>query len=249
MGVSAIPQGGSLRGSSVLPTSDVDRQALAQSRFDTSAKASAPAYEAAIRSATQHAAANGAVGSGELGTTYGNLALQRTRDLDTQRATLNADALEGSIGDARSNRAEVRGERGYENGLEGQAYDRGVQGLTLEDALTNSQFGRSQGQFSAGNTNNPAPYQLGLSEMYGKNAQNAGSSLGEYTKAKSTNDAMRGVNPSSILSALGIGGGDGSTGGSGDMNPGLGIPSISDIVGGYLKKSQPQFGDVSNGGF
>lgn len=228
---SSFGPGNDLRGSQITPTTDprlagtqgaVDAQAgklangpdrfqIAQDRFKTYNDATDPAFQASIRSATQHAAANGAVGSGELGTDYGNLALAHTRDLANERSNLFSNALEGTIGDTRANvgllsglegqqygqdannRAELRGERGYQNGMEQQAYDRGVQGLTLEDALTNSAFGRGQAQSQAGEANNPANTQMLLSGLYGQQAAGAGQALSGLVQNTATNNAVKGA--------------------------------------------------------
>lgn len=187
-----------------------DRFQLAQDRFKTYADQTDPAFQASIRAATQNAAANGAIGSGMLGTTYGDLGLQRSRDLQAERDTLFGNALEGTIGDTRANvgllaglegqqygqdaqsRNELRGERGYQNGMEQQAYDRGIQGLTLEDALTNSAFGRGQAQEQAGEANNPANTQLLLSGIYGDQAKGAGQALAGLVQNTATNNALKG---------------------------------------------------------
>ena len=181
-----------MRGSSILPTDQVDRQKLAESRFNTFNQATDPAYQASLRSATQRGAASGTMGSGMLNTDYGNLALQRGRDLDSQKSMLMQNALEGSIGDSRNNRDEYRGERGYQNGLENQGYNRGMNALDQEDRLTNSAYGRASGNFSAGTQNNPANYQMLLSQIYGKNATTAGSAAAAYASQRSANAAMRG---------------------------------------------------------
>lgn len=178
-----------------------DRFGIAQDRFKTFAEQTDPAYQASLRSATQKAAANGAVGSGMLSTDYGNLDLARERQLSGERSSLFSNALEGTIGDTRANvgllsglegqqygqeagaRNELRGERGYQTGLEDQAYNRGIQGLTLEDALTNSAFGRGLASEQAGSTGSPAATQLGLSEMYGHTADEAGNSLAGLVNA------------------------------------------------------------------
>lgn len=225
---SSFGPGNDLRGSQITPTTDprlagtqgaVDAQAgklangpdrfqIAQDRFKTFSDATDPAFQASIRSATQHAAANGAIGSGQLGTDYGNLALQHTRDLANERSGLFSNALEGTIGDTRANvgllsglegqqfgqgvdqRNELRGERGYQNGMENQAYTRGVQGLTLEDALTNSAFGRGQAQSQAGEANNPAQTQLLLSGLYGQQAGDAGKALSGLVQSTTANNSL-----------------------------------------------------------
>jgi hypothetical protein len=48
------------------------------------------------------------------------------------------------MGDDRSMRDELRGERGFQYGLSRDAQDDDIRRVTLEDALINSQFGRDQ---------------------------------------------------------------------------------------------------------
>lgn len=188
-----------------------DRFQLAQNQFKTFADQTDPAYQASIRSATQKAAANGAIGSGMLGTDYGNLALQRTRDLSNERDSLFNNALEGTIGDNRANlgllsglegqqygegaanRNELRNERGYQAGMEDQNYQRGVQQVGLADALTNSAFGRAQGQYGSGMGSNPAGLDMQLAGLYGQQSSDAGSALSGLMQSNATNGLLKSI--------------------------------------------------------
>lgn len=131
-----------LRYQSVLPDPSVDRFGLAQDRFDQFAESTNPAYEAALRAATQRAAASGRLGSGMLTTTYGDYASNRARELDLARQGFLTDALEGTIGDARSDRSELRGERDYQYGVSRQAIEDEIRNLLVGDQLTDSAFDR-----------------------------------------------------------------------------------------------------------
>lgn len=82
------------------PSAPVDRLSLAESNFENFNKATDPAYQASLRSATSAAAGAGQLGSGQLRTSYGDLANQRALALDTQRQQLVNDATTGSIADA-----------------------------------------------------------------------------------------------------------------------------------------------------
>ena len=186
-----------------------DRFNLAQDRFKTFSEQTDPAFQASLRSATQKAAANGGIGSGMLSTDYGNLELARERELRGERDTLFNTALEGTIGDTRANlgllsglegqeygegaqdRNELRGERGYQTGLEDQAYQRGVQGLTLEDALTNSAFGRGERQYQTGMGGNPAQMQMLLSQLYGQQGEQAGTALSNLIGSTTENNILK----------------------------------------------------------
>src|SRR5262249_44940235 len=72
---------------------------LAKQAFSTFADQTQPAYEAALRAATERATVGGRLGSGMLTTDYGNLELQRERDLRNQESALINQATEGTIGD------------------------------------------------------------------------------------------------------------------------------------------------------
>jgi hypothetical protein len=82
------------------PSAPVDRLSLAQSNFNNFATSTDPAYQQSLREATSQAAGAGQLGSGQLRTGIGDLALARSRDLDTQRQQLVNDATTGSIADA-----------------------------------------------------------------------------------------------------------------------------------------------------
>lgn len=79
----------------------VNRLALAEKAFNTFSTSTAPQYQADLRLATQKAAGAGNLGSGQLRTSYGNLANQRALSLDTQRDKLINDAVTGTIEDQR----------------------------------------------------------------------------------------------------------------------------------------------------
>jgi hypothetical protein len=131
--------------------------------------------------------------------------------LTNERDTLFNNALEGTIGDNQTNTGILSGlegqqyaegandqnalrtERGYQNGMEQQAYDRGVQGLTLQDQLTNSAFNRGTTQEQMGEANNPAQTQMLLSGVYGQQASQAGNALGGLVQSTTANNAVKGA--------------------------------------------------------
>lgn len=76
-----------------------NRLQLAETAFDTFAKSTAPQYTADLRQATQQAAGAGNLGSGNLRTTYGNLANQRALALDTEKSNLINQATSATIQD------------------------------------------------------------------------------------------------------------------------------------------------------
>jgi hypothetical protein len=185
--VAPIDPTNDLRSTSVLPDQGVDRYQLAQDRFKTFSDSTDPEYQASLREANTAAAGAGQLGSGMLRTRLGDLALSRTRDLDTNKQHFLQDALEGSIGDARSNRDEVRGERGYQVGQEQNSHDRQVQQLELDDFLKNSAAGRGKTLLDSGYSGNPSDAYAYLSSLFGKSASDAGSAAAGLVGASRQN--------------------------------------------------------------
>jgi hypothetical protein len=103
---------------------NIDRVALAKQMFDTFQQQTDPSYQLAIRQATQKGAATGGLGSGQLRTDYGNLALARTRDLQGKQQELIQQAISDSINDALNKQARLASLEGQlsseEAGLRGE---------------------------------------------------------------------------------------------------------------------------------
>lgn len=146
----AITPGSDLIDQAVLPGSDVDRFALAQKRLADFRAARQPQHDSNVRKILDTNAGLGRLGSGMLNTDVGNEANAFEQQQTDMENNLLSNAIEGTIGDARSNRAELRGERGYQGGLENQAYGRGVdqykmeqdaQGTAFDQAMRRAQFG------------------------------------------------------------------------------------------------------------
>jgi hypothetical protein len=139
----------------------VDRTKLAQQMFDTFTEATNPAYEASIRDATRAGAGAGRIGSGQLRTSYGNLADQRNRQLSTAQQQFMENALEGSIGDQFNkvsalsglegqqygegvdSNNQLRTERGYQTGLGQQAFENAMAQWRQQQSDQGQQFGQS----------------------------------------------------------------------------------------------------------
>ena len=127
----------------------VDRVQLAKDMFKTFASEADPVYQASLRDAMHAGAAGGQVGSGQLRTHFGDLALQHARDLQNEQDRLIQGATEGSIadqfnklgalsglagqqfGEGAQTRNELRNERGYQGSLDQQAFERAMQGYEL----------------------------------------------------------------------------------------------------------------------
>lgn len=125
-----------------------NRLQLATTAFDTFAKSTAPQYTADLREATQKAAGAGALGSGQLRTTYGNLANQRALALDTERSNLINSATAATIGDQQAARGLDISQQGADTSriaaLGGLDVAKGTLGLETQKAATAA----SQGQQS-----------------------------------------------------------------------------------------------------
>jgi hypothetical protein len=174
VGLSTINPDADLRSQSILPTNDVNRMDIANRELKNYEDQALPEFRNKLRNTFQNNAALGRNGSGMLRTDVGNLDLAEQNAYNAKKTSLLDAALGDTIGDARNNRDEYRTERGYQNGLEDQAYNRGVQGLTLDDYLTNSAFNRADRQNSAGQAGNPAQMQMILSQIFGNQASSAG---------------------------------------------------------------------------
>ncbi len=81
-------------GSTIAPTSLNDPVQMAQQAFQTFQAASQPAYDKALRDATQQAAGAGQLGSGQLRSSLGDVAQQQQLALDTEQQTLLQNALQ-----------------------------------------------------------------------------------------------------------------------------------------------------------
>jgi hypothetical protein len=162
----------------------VDRTKLAEDMFGQFSEATDPAYAAALRRATQVGAGAGRVGSGMLRTTYGDLASQRAQQLDLAKRGFMSSALEGSIqdqfnkqralsglegqlfGQEQSQRGELRGERGYQGGLEEQSYERALQQYLTEQQQQRDRFQRAMQLTAMGEAGNPSQSYLQASGQY-----------------------------------------------------------------------------------
>lgn len=177
-----------------------DRAQLAQTYTDIWNQTTNPQYEADLRRATQLASANGRLGSGMLTTSYGDITANRDLQRNQAQRGFLTEALGGTIQDRLNNvnaltgvegqqfgqgaaqRSELRGERGYQQGLDQQGLQNEIQRQTLEDFLLNSQFGRDQSQINSllnygFGGQNPAGAYLNASGQQGAGATGASQSV------------------------------------------------------------------------
>jgi hypothetical protein len=156
--------GDDLRTTQIAPGQQANRYKIAGERFDQFAQETEPEYMKAIRKATQAAAAHGRLGSGMLTTDYGNLADRRASEMDRVRRSFLTDALEGSIGDDRYSREELRGERAYQHGLGRESIGDRITEAELGDRLATSGLQRRLAAGEAagrlGYTESPYAYAL-----------------------------------------------------------------------------------------
>lgn len=116
-----------LTAQTITPGSMADRFKLAQDRFATFTASSDPAYQAALRDANRMGAAAGGLGSGQLRTSLGDLALNRSRDLTNARDTLFQNALEGTIGDSWNSIGLAERQQAFQNQQQQQAFEQALQ--------------------------------------------------------------------------------------------------------------------------
>lgn len=178
--LSAITPGGATdyTDKTITPGAGVDRVKLANDVFESSAKASDPYYQKALRDATSAAAGNGQLGSGQLRTSLGDEASNRALQLDTLRSGLMHDATSGSIEDQYKNLDIARQQQGFQAGRQDTAFTQGTQQAALEEALRSGDFSRAAQMLALGNAGNPSDTALQLAGSYGNQAGAAGSAAG-----------------------------------------------------------------------
>lgn len=166
----------------LVPAAGVDRLALAKSNWDNFAKSSEPDYKAAIRDTDTAAAGAGQIGSGMLRTRHGDLALARSRDLDSAKTSFLNDATAGSIDDSYRNIGIAQQQQGFQSGQQNDAFNQFLQQQQLEEMLRSGSFGRSATTLAMGNSGNPSDVALALSGIYGSQAGQAGASASDLLK-------------------------------------------------------------------
>lgn len=224
-GVSTSPldPNGGLLNASILPDANApDRVKLAQTEFQNYLDQQLPEYQAKLRGAFSDNAAMGRLGSGQLATSIGDLDLAAQRDANAKMSDLTTAATTGTIADRQQALANAKDERNYEANRSDTAYGQGVNNLNLEDALTNSAFGRALAQHSAGQANSPTTTEELLSQIFGQQATGAGNALGNLVKANASNNTVNaGTAPASgggLLSTIFGAAPAGSTGGPADAS-------------------------------
>lgn len=191
--VSPITPGAGLRGTTILPGQGLNRSQYAtQALRDFDASRERPQREAFQRIG-QQAARFGRLGMGDVAREARDTGVQFEAERQRMANDLAWQLAEAEQGDARMNRQEARGERGYEDALEEQAYGRRVgQYQTEQDAL-NSAFLRNLQRYQTGASGNPAAYQLGAAESIGMQGNQSAAAMQELYRLLSARRAQGGA--------------------------------------------------------
>jgi hypothetical protein len=210
-----------LRGQQIAPSNGVDRFSIAKSRMSDWLANELPQFQHELRNHIQGGAALGRLGSGMLRTDVGNLDLAEQQKANAMQRSFLQDALEGTIGDARSNRDELRRERDYQTGQQQTAFQQEVIRQQLQEALKSGDFSRAIQLLSAGSSGNPGDMAMMLAQLYGNQAGAAGQGAG--TLLSGANQSQSGGGLADLLKVLY---GNKNPNGTPDSNPFV-LPSTS----------------------
>ena len=165
---------------SVAPTAD--RFALAQQKMLDFVNQSNPAYQAALREATQRSAAAGGLGSGMLRTSYGNAELARENQMNTARNQFLTNALEGTIGDAYKNADLATQQQGFQNTQQQDAFRNQILQQELANQMQQQGFNQAMQQLNSGSTGSPADMGVLLSQIFGNQATGSANAAGQIAQ-------------------------------------------------------------------
>ena len=165
---------------SVAPTAD--RFALAQQKMSDFVNQSNPAYQAALREATQRSAAAGGLGSGMLRTSYGNAELARENQMNTAQNQFLTNALEGTIGDAYKNADLATQQQGFQNTQQQDAFRNQMLQQELANQMQQQGFNQAMQQLNSGSTGSPADMGVLLSQIFGNQATGSANAAGQIAQ-------------------------------------------------------------------
>lgn len=188
-----------------------DRFKLAQSELENWNKTSDPQFQADLRAAMRKAAAGGALGSGMLQTSLGDIALNREGQRQGMGTTFLNNALTGTIGDAKDRAALAERQQGFQAGQQNTAFGQAVTEAELQDRLTGNQFQRELQKLIAGSSGNPADTQLALSGIFGNAGADASNALASLIAGKTANSGASSSNAFLDLLKQYLGGGSAPT--------------------------------------
>ena len=232
---SAVTPENALTGQQISVAPTADRFALAQQKLSDFVNQSNPAYQAALREATQRSAAAGGLGSGMLRTSYGNAELARENQLNTTRNQFLTDALQGTIGDAYQNAQIAAQQQGFQNQQQQQAFANAMAQQELANQMQQQGFNQAQQQLNSGSSGSPADMGVLLSQIFGQQATGSANAAGQIAQGvqgqqnAQTQQQMllaylnsMGINPqgAGVMGNAGSSGGNGlpGTSGTGDTS-------------------------------
>lgn len=170
-GYNLTPQ--SLVGQTITPNQSTDRYGIAQQQFQNFADQSNPAYASALKQATSAGAGAGQLGSGQLRTSYGNLANQRNQQLQQAQTGFLTDALNGSIQDAYNNVGIAQQQQQYQAGQNQQNFGNNLATVQQNQANQGQAFNQNLAQQQLGLYGQNQGFQQGLARdqynLYGQN--------------------------------------------------------------------------------
>lgn len=132
-----------------------------------------PAMQARMRDLNRYNFGAGRGVSGIARTSQGDVVSDYGRQIADLTNQGMAGALTGNIDDYWRSLDETQQERDYQKGLSDTAFGQDVTRAQLEDALTNSAFGRALSQETAGYANSPESWDAYLSSVFGDQASAA----------------------------------------------------------------------------
>jgi hypothetical protein len=172
---------------------DTNPTDIATQEYQTFAAQTDPSYQLALQQANQQGAAEGTEGSGQLRTSYGNLANQRNLQLEGEQQTLMQQALQGTEADQTANlsaltstqNADVSAEstanqqldeqQTYQTQLSEQAFTNALQQYEAEQAAQQQSFNQGATLTELGDAGNPATIIAALASEYGLDPTTAAS--------------------------------------------------------------------------
>jgi hypothetical protein len=162
---------------------DPSRIDLAKQYYDAFSDVENADYAHNRTDATNDAAAHGLLGSGQLTNRYGDLFSDLTLRKDAAKRSLITAATEDTIGDNRSNRDELRTERGYQQGLAQQAIVQRIQQAAAEAGLTQQEFENALREYSLGASSDPTAALLAGGSQANAAAGQSASTVGDLLMA------------------------------------------------------------------
>jgi len=257
---SAVTPENALTGQQISVAPTADRFALAQQKLSDFVNQSNPAYQAALREATQRSAAAGGLGSGMLRTSYGNAELARENQLNTTRNQFLTDALQGTIGDAYQNAQIAAQQQGFQNQQQQQAFANAMAQQELANQMQQQGFNQAQQQLNSGSSGSPADMGVLLSQIFGNQATGSANAAGQIAQGvqgqqnAQTQQQMllaylnkMGINPQGT-GAAGTTGTTGAAGSSGgDGLPGTNVTGNTSGLNDWLSQFGAQQGTQSTG--